>query len=78
MINAHYRLVRYINQLLNRRWEVTIAHIYRKGNRCADVISNYTLSLLQGLHILEDLSNAVKKILIEDIEGISFPHSCIT
>ena len=78
MINAHYCLVKDINKLLDRRWEVKIAHIYREGNRCADTISNYALSLPQGLHILEDLPNAVKKILIEDIEGITFPCSCIT
>ena len=77
MINAHYRLVRDINQLLDRRWEVKIIQIYKESNRCADAIANHALSLSQGLHIWEDLPNVVMKILIEDIEKVSFPCSCI-
>ena len=48
-----------INQILDRRWEVEIVHIYREGNRCVDAIVNHALSLPQGLHILEELLDAV-------------------
>ena len=74
MINAHYCLVRDINKLLNRRWEVKIAHIYREGNRYTDAIAHHALSLLQGLHIPEGLPANVRKILLEDIMEISFPN----
>ena len=77
LINAHYLLVRDINRRLNRRWEVKIAHIYSESNRCVDIIANHALSLSQGLHILDCLPTTVRKIVLEDIMGISFPRSCI-
>ena len=76
-VGPNYRLTRDINKLLNKEWEVKIAHIYRKGNRCTDAIANHVFSLPQGLNILEDLPDDVKKILLQDIVGVSFPRSCM-
>ena len=76
-VGPNYRLTRDINKLLNKEWKIKIAHNYRERNRCADAIANHVFSLPQGLHILEDLPDEVKKILLQDIVGVSFPKSCM-
>ena len=76
-INVLYRLVRDINNLLERNWEVLVAHTYREGNRCFDAMTNHALSLPQGLHILDSPPESVSHIMMEDIIGVSFLRSCI-
>ena len=77
LVNPLYRLVKDINKLLERNWEVIVAHTYREGNRCAEAMANHALSLPQGLHILENPLEFVSRIMMEDIVGLSFPRSYI-
>ena len=46
-------------------------------NRIPSAIANHAFSLPQGLHIIDELPDAVKKILMEDIVGVCFPRFCI-
>ncbi|CAN1166285.1 Putative ribonuclease H protein At1g65750 [Linum perenne] len=40
-----------INELRRRNWDVTISHIFREGNRVADLLADYEHMLNFGFHV---------------------------
>ena len=44
-----------------------LVHTYREENMCVDVITNYVLSLSQGLYILSNSLGLVSRIMMNDI-----------
>ncbi|CAN1133664.1 Putative ribonuclease H protein At1g65750, partial [Linum perenne] len=49
--SRHSRTLDNINELRRRNWDVTISHIFREGNRVADLLAHHGHTLDFGFHI---------------------------
>lgn len=56
------------------QWEVRVSHVYREGNRAADWLANLGETHPHGIVILEETPLALRRILIEDIQGVAVPR----
>ncbi|KAK4267298.1 hypothetical protein QN277_024096 [Acacia crassicarpa] len=74
--NAQLCIVRRIQRLLEQAWRVTITHVYRDGNRCADFLASFALSLEDGYHPLQEPPAGVVGLLEEDAVGIGVVRRC--
>ncbi|KAK4263275.1 hypothetical protein QN277_028711 [Acacia crassicarpa] len=74
--NANASLLRSIQRLMQQDWRIRIAHVYREGNRCADFLANYALTLAVGNHTLEEPPDAMKNLLRDDAEGVGTVRLC--
>ncbi|KAI9118879.1 hypothetical protein K1719_010324 [Acacia pycnantha] len=52
--SANSSFVNRIQGLLNRDWRVTVIHVYREGNKCADFLATYALKPIEGIHFLQN------------------------
>ncbi|CAL1355244.1 unnamed protein product [Linum trigynum] len=59
--------------LMSRPWEVTIEHIYREGNCCADYLASRGHVLPFGLHEVENSDPMLSYWIMYDCQGISEP-----
>ncbi|KAI9124795.1 hypothetical protein K1719_004122 [Acacia pycnantha] len=65
-----------IQRLLAQDWRVTVNHVYREGNRCADFLASFALTLEEGLHSLEHPPADLQRLLSEDMEGLGVLRLC--
>ena len=72
--NACYPLVKGIQELLSRSWQISVKHIYREANFAADFLANFALSLPLGLHVFSNPPDGVNVWLRNDGVGIAFPR----
>ncbi|CAN1830427.1 hypothetical protein LINPERHAP1_LOCUS32848 [Linum perenne] len=49
--SRHGRTLDSIYELRSRNWEVTISHIFREGNRVADLLAHHGHTLEFGFHV---------------------------
>ncbi|CAN1179556.1 hypothetical protein LINPERPRIM_LOCUS36606 [Linum perenne] len=49
--SRHGRRLDNINELRRRNWEVTISHIFREGNRVANMLAHHDHTLDFGFHV---------------------------
>ncbi|CAN0914316.1 Putative ribonuclease H protein At1g65750 [Linum grandiflorum] len=68
----HGSSIREARQLLNRGWEVITSHIYREGNKVADLLAHYGHSLGFGFHVLPFVPSYVLASVQTDMAGILF------
>jgi hypothetical protein len=55
---------------------VYINHTWREGNRSADWLANFSLSLTSfNLHVLENPSRDLQRLYFYDIFGACMPHN---
>jgi len=67
-------LVRRIRNLLALDWHVQFRHTWREGNRCADWLATFSLSLDSfAATRLEYPPSELHKFLFDDISGTCFP-----
>ncbi|KAI9085325.1 hypothetical protein K1719_032702 [Acacia pycnantha] len=59
-----------------RDWRVTVSHVYREGNRCADFLATYALSLEVGIHSLEEPPDGLRGLLHDDAVGAGSLRLC--
>lgn len=62
MTNEYSPLVTSIKELMHRNWHIIVNHIYREVNFATDLIANYIVNLLIGLHKLSSPSANVTPI----------------
>lgn len=72
--SAGYMLLKNICDLIGMDWEVWVTHIYREGNRSADILAN--LGCNPGTQHLEfeQVPPCLRNVLFDDFRGISIPH----
>lgn len=71
----HLRIITAIKDLLGRDWEVTISHVLREANHCADWLATHFDSFDLGLHILEEAPHQISSYLTADAIGVSWPRA---
>ncbi|CAN1842093.1 hypothetical protein LINPERHAP1_LOCUS36737, partial [Linum perenne] len=64
-------------ELLKQRWEVTIRHVFREGNRATDFLAGISFDYPLGVHSfpISDVNLGVH--LRYDVLGITEPQSII-
>ncbi|CAN1858362.1 Putative ribonuclease H protein At1g65750 [Linum perenne] len=68
----HGRTLDTINELQSRNWEVTISHIYREGNRVADLLAHHEHTLHFGFHVNCTYPHEVDRAIWSDHVGACF------
>jgi len=64
-------LVKRIRQLLSLSWTVKITHTWREGNKSADWLANFSISMDSlDFHILENPPSELQSLLFDDISGV--------
>ncbi|CAN1146986.1 Putative ribonuclease H protein At1g65750 [Linum perenne] len=71
----HNHTLRRIQDLRNQDWVVEFTHIYREGNRVADLLAHHGHSLALGSHCIVDYNSDIRLALFSDCIGVSFPRS---
>ncbi|CAN1141116.1 Putative ribonuclease H protein At1g65750 [Linum perenne] len=67
--------LRRIQDLMNQDWVVEFTHIYREGNRVADLLAHHGHSLALGIHSIVDCNSNIGLALFSDCIGVSFPRT---
>jgi ribonuclease HI len=69
-------LVQRIQEILRREWHTQVIHTWREGNRCADWLANFSLSLNSwNLVALESPPNELQNLMFDDISGACMPRN---
>ncbi|KAI9112523.1 hypothetical protein K1719_016446 [Acacia pycnantha] len=74
--SANMSIIRRIQTLLSQGWRITIVHVFREGNRCADYLATYALTKEAGLHVLEEPPGGIHDLLRQDAEEVGVPRVC--
>ncbi|CAN1195843.1 Putative ribonuclease H protein At1g65750 [Linum perenne] len=69
----HCQTLQRIRNLCNREWEVVVTHIFREGNRVADLLAHQGHSLAFGCHHLAVCNPNIRFGLFSDCIGTSIP-----
>ncbi|KAI9107947.1 hypothetical protein K1719_020820 [Acacia pycnantha] len=64
--------------MVRKDWRITWKRVYREGNRCADFLASFALSLEVGYHSLAVPPEGLSSLLREDAEGTVTPRLCFT
>ncbi|CAN1134643.1 Putative ribonuclease H protein At1g65750 [Linum perenne] len=72
--HRHAALVAEFQALRARQWEVSIAHIFREANCCADYLANLGHSLWFGLHVFDYPVSLLADWLRYDLVGVALPR----
>ncbi|CAN1176738.1 Putative ribonuclease H protein At1g65750 [Linum perenne] len=70
--SRHGRTLEAITELRSRNWDVTISHIFREGNRVADLLAHHGHSLDFGLHVNCNYPHEVDRAIWSDHAGTCF------
>ncbi|GAU26504.1 hypothetical protein TSUD_361370 [Trifolium subterraneum] len=69
-------LVKRIHDLKNMNWHVQFNHTWREGNRSADWLANFSLTLNSyDMQVLETPPRELKRLLFYDTSGACMPQS---
>jgi ribonuclease HI len=69
-------LIRRIRDLKTLDWQVQINHTWREGNRSADWLANFSLTLDSfDLHIVETPPRELRSLIFDDLSGACMPRS---
>ncbi|CAN1775327.1 Putative ribonuclease H protein At1g65750, partial [Linum perenne] len=73
--SRHGRTLESIDELRNRNWEITISHIFREGNKVADLLAHHGHSLDFGFHVNCTYPHEVDRAIWSDHVGTCFPRT---
>ncbi|CAN1152491.1 Putative ribonuclease H protein At1g65750, partial [Linum perenne] len=73
----HGRTLESISELRRRNWEVTISHIFREGNRVADLLAHHGHSLDFDIHFDCSYPHEVDRAIWHDHVGTCFPRTIL-
>lgn len=57
-----------------RDGEVSLHHIFREANKCADVLANLGFELYMAKVEFDSPPSIVQQVMFDDFRGISFPR----
>ncbi|KAI9093577.1 hypothetical protein K1719_027026 [Acacia pycnantha] len=69
-VNPNTDITNRVRRFLLQDWRVAVDHVYREGNRRADFLATYGLSLNVGFHLLGEPPDALLGLIREDADGI--------
>ncbi|CAN1754111.1 Putative ribonuclease H protein At1g65750 [Linum perenne] len=72
--HRHAALVAEFQDIRDRQWEVSITHIFREANCCADYLANLGHSLWFGLHVFDYPVSLLSDWLRYDLIGVALPR----
>ncbi|CAN0908397.1 Putative ribonuclease H protein At1g65750 [Linum grandiflorum] len=61
-------------ELLSRDWLVSVRHMFREGNRAADLLAHHGHTLSFGFHSVSTLPREVNDCIRTDSVGVFFPR----
>ena len=64
-----------IKSWLSKEWHVSVSHVLREGNQCADHLAKRGASLEEKLVLLEEPPNSIIPSLRLDLMGVVFERS---
>ncbi|CAN1145156.1 Putative ribonuclease H protein At1g65750 [Linum perenne] len=73
--SRHGRTLDTINELRSRNWEVTISHIFREGNRVADLLAHHEHTLDFGFHVNCIYPHEIDSAIWSDHVETCFPRT---
>jgi ribonuclease HI len=69
-------LIKRIRYLKNMNWHVQFNHTWREGNRSADWLANFSLTLNSlDLHVLGSPPRELQRLMFDDVSGACMPQS---
>jgi len=69
-------LIRRIQNILNRNWRIQVHQTFREGNRNADWLANFSLTMNSwNFILLETPSSELNSLLFDDIYGTCMPRN---
>ncbi|CAN1162756.1 Putative ribonuclease H protein At1g65750 [Linum perenne] len=75
--SRHGQTLQSIANLRQKDWEVDISHIYREGNRVADLLANHGHLLDFELHVNCLYPSEVDRTIWSDFCGACLPRLCV-
>ncbi|CAN1171511.1 Putative ribonuclease H protein At1g65750, partial [Linum perenne] len=72
--HRHAALVAEFQAIRARQWDVSIAHIFREANCCADFLANLGHSLWFGFHVFDYPVSLLSDWLRYDLVGVALPR----
>ncbi|CAN1150080.1 hypothetical protein LINPERPRIM_LOCUS18408 [Linum perenne] len=73
-VHKHSAQNKKFQDLRARQWEVSIVHIYREANCCADYMANLGHSFWFGFHFFDYLISSLAQWLRYDLIGVVLPR----
>ncbi|CAN1848958.1 hypothetical protein LINPERHAP1_LOCUS39123, partial [Linum perenne] len=64
-----------IDKLRKRNWEVTISHIFREGNKVADLLAHHGHTLEFGFHVNYIYPSVIDRDIWSDHVETCFPRT---
>lgn len=65
-------LINFCRSLISEaNWEVKVEHVFREGNRAADLLANLGVTQLSRSELLEEPPLELSRIIDEDIRGVA-------
>ncbi|KAJ1404393.1 Reverse transcriptase-like [Sesbania bispinosa] len=64
--HRYANMVSLILNLLSRPWTASVQHVFREGNRCADLLAKLGVNLLDRFVVLLDPPSELDHLLVED------------
>ncbi|KAK7267371.1 hypothetical protein RIF29_20042 [Crotalaria pallida] len=69
-----YSIVTQIRKLLHLPWQVSVQHIYREANKCADAMANIGCNSDWGISFFDNPPPQVASLMLFDVMGGSSPR----
>lgn len=63
-----------IEEMKQRGWQLLFHHVYREGNRSANLMAQVSLKQREGLRIWETPPHCLSQTLMEEVEGLEIPR----
>ncbi|KAL9411709.1 hypothetical protein AB3S75_045333 [Citrus x aurantiifolia] len=76
--NEFSPLIRAIQELIRRNWQVEITHVYREANFAADYLATLACSIPLGLHVFNSLPKGVLQFISQDTYEVVHPRFVIS
>ncbi|CAN1229118.1 Putative ribonuclease H protein At1g65750 [Linum perenne] len=73
-VHKHSALITEFQDLRARQWEVSIVHIFREANCCADYMANLGHSFWFGFHVFDYRISSLAQWLRYDLIGVALPR----
>lgn len=70
--NHLMRILTAIKDLILRNWEISISHVPREANHCADWLTTHFDTYNLGLHILEEAPHQFLSLITADASDVSW------
>ena len=69
-------LARSIKGIMQRAWNVKIAHVFRESNQVADFMANLGVNMQPGLVVFDEAPSETMNLLLNDRMGTTHGRMC--